>query len=129
MIPKMSLTTAFLLMVAPPIACASNRVAANPAPITRNAHESAAGMIVAQDDQPNVGTSDDNNGTDSDAASDSDSNDSGGDNQNADSSQTDQNAAGAEQQAIPPQVLNGPENDPDDAPDPNGFAQPVNPSQ
>jgi len=120
MIAKISLAAAFFLMVAPPMACASNRDATNPALITRNAHRSSLGMVVAQDNQPNAGISDNDNGNDS--------NDSADDNQNADGNQTDQNAA-VNQQVIPPQVLNGPENDPDDAPDPNGFAQPVNPSQ
>ena len=124
MIPKISLAAAFLLMVAPPMACASNRDATNPAPITRKAHELPQGVLVAQDNQPNVGTSDSDSGSDND----NDSNDSADDNQNADGNQTDQNAA-VNQQVIPPQILNGAENDPDDAPDPNGFAQPVNPSQ
>jgi len=125
MIAKISLTAAFLLMVAPPMACASNRDTSNPAPITRHAHESPRGILVAQDSQPNVGTSDDDNDTDND----SDSSDSADDNQNADGNQADQQNATGTDQPISPQVLNGPENDSDDAPAMNGFAQPVNPSQ
>lgn len=132
MIAKISLTAAFFLIAAPPpMACASNRAATNPAPITHQAHESAPGMVVAQDDQSNVGTSDNDN--DNDNGNDSDSNDSADDNQNADGGQTDQqNAAGDDQpnvQPIAPQILNGPENDPDDRPPPNAFSQPINPNQ
>lgn len=123
MIPKISLTAAFLLMVAPPMACASNRAATNPAPITRQAHEAPLGMDVAQDDQSNAGTSDNNNDNDSN------SNDSADDNQNADANQTDQQNAAGIDQPIVPQILNGPENDPDSIPPPNAFLQPVNPNQ
>ena len=123
MIPKISLTAAFLLMVAPPMACASNRAAENPAPITRQAHEAPLGMVVAQDDQSNAGTSDNDNDNDSN------SNDSADDNQNADGNQTDQQNAAGIDQPIVPQILNGPENDPDDIPPPNAFSQPVNPNQ
>ncbi|WP_333650402.1 hypothetical protein, partial [Candidatus Binatus sp.] len=79
MIAKISLTAAFFLIVAPPMACASNRDATNPAPMTSQAHESPLGLVVAQDDQPNVATSDNDN----DNGNDSDSNDSADNNQNA----------------------------------------------
>jgi len=124
MIPKISLAAAFLLMVAPPMACASNRAATNPAPITRQAHESPPGMVVAQDDQSNVGNSDNDNDNDNESAS----SDSADDNQDADGDQMDQNAAGNDQ-PIPPQILNGPENDPDSIPPPNAFSPPMIPSQ
>ncbi len=120
MIPKISLTAAFLLMVAPSLACASNRDATNPAPIIRQAHESPLSMVVAQENQPNVGTSDNDN----DNAN--NSNDSADDNQN-----DQQNAAGNDQ-PIPPQVLNGSDHDPNDTPaetQMNVYPQPVNPYQ
>ena len=119
MIPKISLAAAFFLMAAPPMACASNRNAANPAPIPRQAHEAPLGMVVAQDNQSNVGTSDNDN--------DSDSSDSADDNQNADGNQMDQQNAAGDDQPTAPQVLDGPENDPDATPAPNAFSQPVNP--
>jgi len=128
MIAKISLAAAFFLMVAPPMACASNRATAKPAPKTRPAHESPLGMVVAQDDQSNVGNSDNDNGNDND--SDSDSNDSADDNQNADSNQMEQqNDAGDDQRGAQPQILNGADNDSNVAMPPNAFSQPVNPSQ
>jgi hypothetical protein len=100
MFPKISLAAAFFLIVAPPMACASNRDGANRAPITRQAHQSPDGMVVAQDDQSNAGDSD----------NDSDSNESADENQNTDGNQTEQqNAAGADQ-PNPPQVFEAPEN-------------------
>lgn len=124
MIPKISLAAAFLLIVAPPMACASNRGAANPAPIIRDWRQSPANIIVAQDDQSNAGTD-----TDSDNNSDSDSNDND-DNQNDNNDQMDQNAAGNDQ-PLPPQGFNGNENDPNTAPQFNQAPQPqpVNPYQ
>ena len=130
MIAKISLTAAFFLIVAPPMACASNRDATNPAPMTSQAHESPLGLLVAQNNQPNVGTSDNDNDNDSD------SNDSADDNQNADSNQTDQQDAVGGDQPIPPQVLDAPD-DPGDAqqaPQSNlggygAYSQPVNPRQ
>ncbi len=129
MIPKISLTAAFLLMVAPPMACASNRDATNPAPITRQAHESAPGMVVAQDNPSNVGTSDNDNDSDSDSNDSADDNQDADDNQNADSDQMDQQNAAGNDQSIPPQILDAPENDPDATPSPNAFSRPVNPYQ
>ena len=122
MIPKISLAAAFVLMVAPPMACASIRGLANQAPMT---NRSPLGIVVAQDqDQSSAGTSD------SDSDSDSDSNDNADDNQNGDGSQMDQNAAG-DDQPVPPTVLNGNENDPNDAPQFNQVPQPqqMNPNQ
>jgi hypothetical protein len=125
MIAKISLTAAFFLIVAPPMACASNRDATNPAPMTSQAHESPLGLLVAQNNQPNVGTSDNDNDNDSD------SNDSADDNQNADGDQADQQNGAGDDQPAAPQALDAPD-DPGDAqqaPQMNRFAQPVNPSQ
>jgi hypothetical protein len=131
MIPKISLTAAFLLMVAPPMACASNRAATNP-PIALQARELPLGMVVAQAAagaygaiQPNEGAS--NNGNESD----SDSNENADENQNADPNQADQQNAAGTEQAIPPQVLNGTETDPNSAPqvDQAPQPQPMNPYQ
>ncbi len=127
MIPKISVAAAFLLMVAPPMACASNLGAATPAPMTRAAHRSPQGIIIAQDSQSSAGTTD----NDSDNDNDSDSNDSADDNQNGDSSQMNQQNSAGDDQPVPPTVLNGNENDPDDAPQFNQAPQPqpVNPYQ
>ena len=93
MFAKLSLTAAFFLMVAPPMACASNCAASNPAPLTRQVHRAAVGIVVAQDSDSNAAASDDNgNGNDND--NDSDSNDNDNDNDN---DQMDQNAAGNDQ--------------------------------
>jgi hypothetical protein len=120
MFAKISLTAAFLLMVAPPIACASNRPS-----MARTTNQLPHGMVLAQDAQPNLGTSDNNN--------DNDSSDSADDNQNADSSQTNQNGAGDDQQIqIPPTVLGGPDGDqsePRQVPQMNAYPQPMNPNQ
>jgi hypothetical protein len=129
MIPKISLAAAFVLMMAPPMACASNHDVASCAPITRQANQSVPEIVLAQDSQdaPSMGTTDSDNDNSSD--NDNDSNDSADDNQNGDSAQTDQNAAG-DDQAIPPTVL-GPDNDqsePRQAPM-NSYPQPVNPYQ
>ena len=119
MIPKVSLAAAFFLMVAPPMACASNRAATNPAPITCQAHEAAAGMVVAQDDQSDADNSDNGN----------DSSDSADDNQNAAGDQTDQqNAAGDDQQTAP-QDPDAPQDDSDATPPENALSQPVIPYQ
>jgi len=126
MIPKISVAAAFLLMMAPPMACASSRDVANSAPIARQMHESPLGMVLAQDGQPAVGTTD----SDSDDSNDNDSSDSADDNQNGDTSQTDRNAAG-DDQTIPPTVLE-PDNDesePRQAPQTNSYPAPVNPYQ
>ncbi len=128
MFAKISLTAAFLLLVAPPIACASNRNATNPA---SSRAASQAGIVVAQDAQPNIGTSENSNDNDSDASdnvNDSDSNDND-DNQNADGSQmNEQNAAGGDDQ---PAQANGGDNDQNDSvPQFNqNPQQPENPNQ
>jgi len=128
MIPKISLTAAFLLMVAPPMASASTRDAANRAPLACQAYELPLGIVVAQDAQPNLGT-----GADSDSDnSDNDSNDNADDNQNDNNNQMDQqNANGNEQPAaVPPQVFNAPDNDSNDAPQNQApQPEPVNPYQ
>jgi hypothetical protein len=126
MFAKISLTAAFLLMVAPPIACASNHDAARPASTTRSASQLARGMVLAQDAQPNLGTAD--NGNDNE----SDSDDSADEQQdNADNQADQQNAAGNEQ-SIPPTILGAPDNDPNDppqVPQMNAYPQPINPNQ
>jgi hypothetical protein len=128
MFAKISLTAAFLLLVAPPIACASNRNATNPA---SSRAASQAGIVVAQDAQPNIGTSENSNDNDSDASdndNDSDSNDND-DNQNADGSHIIyQNAAGGDDQ---PAQANGGDNDQNDSvPQFNqNPQQPENPNQ
>jgi hypothetical protein len=131
MIAKISITAAFLLMVAPPIAArASSRVDSNPAPMTLQAHQSPLNMVLAQDGQPSVGTTD--NDDDDSKDNDNDSSDSADDNQNADSSQTDENAAGENQPMIPPTVLGQPDGEqpePRQAPQMNSYPQPVNPYQ
>ena len=129
MIAKISMTAAFLLMVAPPIAArASSRVDSNPAPMILQAHQSPLNMVLAQDAQPSMGTTenDDDNSNDND----NDSTDSADDNQNADSDQTDQNA-GDDTPMIPPTVLGQPDGEqpePRQAPM-NAYPQPVNPYQ
>jgi hypothetical protein len=130
MIPKISIAAAFLLMTAPPMTCASTRDAAGRAPVTRHAQSSPLDMVLAQDDSPSMGTT--NNDSDSSDSSDNDNDsDSADDNQNADGNQADQNAAGDEQ-SIPPTVLGAPDSDSSDAqqsPQTNSYPQPVNPYQ
>ena len=128
MFAKISLTAAFLLMVAPPIACASNRSAPS---MTRQANQLPRGMALAQDGQPNfgqpnLGTSDDDNNTDNDSTDSADDNQDNGDN---DADQ--QNAAG-EGQSIPPTVLGAPDNDSGDAlqvPQTNAYPLSIRPDQ
>ena len=120
MFAKISLTAAFVLMVAPPIACASNRPST-----ARTTNQLPHGMILAQDAQPNLGTSENDNDNDND----NDSSDSADDKQdNGDNDADQQNAAG-EGQSIPPTVLGEPETDPGDAPQVPAFPQPINPYQ
>jgi hypothetical protein len=139
MIPKISLAAAFVLMIAPAMACASNRDAANCAPMARQTHESPLGMVLAQDGQDgqaSMGTTDNDN--DNENAGDNDNDNDNADNnqnadngQNGDNGQTNQNEAG-DNQTIPPTIL-GPDNDqgePRQAPQQiNPFSQPVNPYQ
>jgi hypothetical protein len=129
MIPKISLAAAFVLMMAPPMACASTRDAASRAPITCQAQVSPLDMVLAQDDPPSMGTT--NNDSDNDNSDNDNDSDSADDNQNADGNQTDQNADG-EDQSIPPTVLGAPDSDSGDAQQPppmNSYPQPVNPYQ
>ena len=124
MFAKISLTAAFFLMVAPSMAFTSSRAVAGSSPIT---HRAPLGMVLAQDAQPAMGTS--NNDNDSD--NDSDSDDTAADNQNAESAQTDQNAVG-DNQPIPPTVLGQPEGEqlePRQDPMNSYQQQPVNPYQ
>jgi hypothetical protein len=129
MIPKISLAAAFVLMVAPPMACASTCSLANQAPMTPR---SPLGIVVAQDqDQSSAGTTDSDSDSDSNSDNDSDSNDSADDNQNGDGSQMDQQNSAGDDQPVPPTVLNGNQNDPDDAPQFNQVPQQqqMNPNQ
>jgi hypothetical protein len=132
MIPKISLTAAFLLMIAPPIACASSPSATNPAPIARQAHESPLGMVAAQNAagifERNQSKEDESENGDE---SDSNSKDNADADQNADPSQVDLQNADGNDQPIPPQVLNGNESAPDSTPqfDQAPQPQPVNPYQ
>jgi hypothetical protein len=130
MIPRISLAAAFVLMMAPPMACASTRDVASGAPINSRAQVSQPSTVLAQDDQSSMGTTNGDSDNDNSSDSDSDSNDSD-DNQNADGSQSDQNASGDSQQ-IPPTVLGSPDNDQNQSPQPpqiNSYPQPVNPYQ
>jgi hypothetical protein len=139
MIRKISLAAAFVLMMAPPMACASIRDAANSAPVALQTHEAPQSMVLAQDaqeGQPSMGTTDNDNDNSTDSDNDNDSNDNADDNQNADNgqnadtSQADQNPGG-DYPTVPPTIL-GPDNDqgePRQAPQMNPFSQPVNPYQ
>jgi hypothetical protein len=118
MFAKISLTAAFLLMVAPPIACASSRQS-----MARTTNQQARGVMLAQDSEPNLGTSENDNDNDNDSSDSADDKQDNGDN---DADQ--QNAAG-EGQSIPPTVLGGPETDPGDAPQAPAYPQTINPYQ
>lgn len=85
MFPKISLTAAFLLMVAPPMACASRGAQRNlaPASVCRPAER----VVVAQANQS------DDSDNDADTGSENDSNDNSDDNQNADNNQTENQSA------------------------------------
>ena len=152
MFAKISLTAAFLLMMTPPIARASNRDAANLASLP-TLQSSPAGIVVAQQppigiyenekNQSNEGASENEN--ENENGNDNETNENGDDNQNADGTETDQENTAGNQQSIPPQVLGGTENDAGDgqqpqsinpypggaqlAPQMNGYAQPINPYQ
>lgn len=93
MFAKISLTAAFFLMAAPPVACASNWVASKPPPAVAKVFQ-PVGIVVAQDADSNSAASDDN-GNDND----NDSNDNADDNQN--DNDQDQNTAGNDQNAQP----------------------------
>jgi hypothetical protein len=125
MFAKISLTAAFLLLMAPPIACASNRDATNPA---SSSPASQPGIVVAQDN-PAIGTNDNDNNSDNDA-SDSDNNgdsNDNDDNQNADGTQmNEQNAAGGDDQQAQP---NAGDNDQNDSVPQFNQQQPENPNQ
>jgi hypothetical protein len=116
MIAKIGLTAAFLLMIAPPMESASNRTALDSA-----SRDSA--IVVAQNGQASGGTAENGN----DGSNGNPSSDSASDNQN---SNVQQNDAGNDL-PMAPQVLNGPDNDPDSAPqfDQAPQPQPVNPYQ
>jgi hypothetical protein len=100
MIRTISVAAAFLLL-APPIACASNCGLTNSAPMTCQVQQSQLGIVVAQDSSPDGGSSAGDNGNDNDNGS--NSNDSADDNQNSDDNQADQqNASGDDQQQASP---------------------------
>lgn len=142
MFAKISLTAAFLLMVAPPMACASNRALTNSTLMSRRAIERPAGIVVAQASDSNAATSDDEKDNDNDNA---DDNDNDNDNENADQNQADNgqnadnqinqvdpNQGGADSQPIPPTVLGQPdasENDSGNTLQAPAFGQPINPYQ
>jgi hypothetical protein len=123
MIAKIGLIAAFLLMVALPIASASNGATTTPALIARQSHELPLGMVVAQ--QPADGAAE--NGDDND----NDSNDNTDENQNADSNQTEQQYPPTNDQPIPSLGPNGNETDPNNTPqaDQAPQPQPMNPYQ
>ena len=121
MLAKISLTAAFFLMVAPPLACASFSDAARLAPTTRPANQSPIDVVLAQDNHQNLGTSDNDNDNDSNDSADDDK-------QDSDNDQADQQNADGNDQQVPPTVLGGPDNDRNDPPQaPNVY--PVDPSQ
>jgi hypothetical protein len=122
MFAKISLTAAFLLMVAPPIACASNRALANPAPVSYPAIDPTTGIVIAQDADSDAATSTDEKDSDKDSDSDNDGDNNADENQadngQNDNNQMDQNqndggAAGAEGQSVPPTVLGQPDSSDD----------------
>jgi hypothetical protein len=125
MFAKISLTAAFLLLIAPPLACASNRNAANPA---SSSPASQARIVVAQDN-PAIGTNDNDNNSDNSDATDNDNNgdaNDNDDNQNGDGTQmNEQNAAGGDDQQAQP---NG-DNDQNDSVPQFNQQQPENPNQ
>jgi hypothetical protein len=141
MFAKISLTAAFLLMVAPPMACASNRALTNSTPTMshRAIERTGGGIVVAQASDSNAATSDDEKDNDNDNA---DDNNNDNDNENADQNQADngqngdnqmdQNQEGADSQTIPPTVLGQPdagENDSGNTLQAPQFGQPMNPYQ
>ena len=75
MFAKISLTAAFLLLVAPPMACASNRNA-DQSRVDSPLGASQPGIVVAQDDPANVGINDNDNDNDNDATINDDNGDS-----------------------------------------------------
>ena len=114
MIAKISLTAAFLLMVAPAMACGSTRDAVNPAPTALHAHESPVGIVVAQS-QMGTGTADNDNDNDNDA----NSNDNADNDQNGDNNQFEQQNATGTGEANPQVIDPPPENESDGTPQTN----------
>ena len=144
MFAKISLAAAFVLMTAPPMACASNRVLTDTTPMACRAIERPAGIVLAQASDSNAATSDDEKDSDNDNADDNDK-DNDNDNENADQNQADngqngdnqmnqmnQNQGDADSQPIPPTVLGQPdasENDSGNTLQAPAFGQPMNPYQ
>jgi hypothetical protein len=120
MFAKISLTAAFFLMAAAPMACASNRVATHQAPGICQMRGETAGVVVAQDGDSNSAATDGND-------TDNDSSDNADDNQN-DNDQTNQNAAGNDQNAQPSDNDNNNDSDAQQAPQ-NPYSQQINPNQ
>lgn len=85
MFPKISLTAAFILMVAPPMACASRGAQRSLAPASVGA--AAQRVVIAQTNES------DDNDNDANTDSENDSNDNSDDNQNADNNQTENQSA------------------------------------
>ncbi|HYL60503.1 MAG TPA: hypothetical protein VEU51_16665 [Candidatus Acidoferrales bacterium] len=100
MFAKISLTAAFFLMVAPPMAGASMRVQNNPAREPAVVSLPARGVVVAQEQQ-------EENENDAESDNDNDSNDNNNENENqsGDNSQSDQQNADVGGQ-IPSQQFN-----------------------
>ncbi len=106
MFPKISLTAAFILMVAPPMAGASMTVRNYQAQASLSA--AARGIVVAQEEQQS------DNDVNSENDNDSDSNDNDNENQSGDNSQSEQQNADVGQQ-IPPQQFDTPDVQPGQA--------------
>jgi hypothetical protein len=110
MFPKISLAAGFVLLLAPPMACATNVEVTNRAAVSGHAQERPPGFVLAQNSPPDAGASVDDNA--SDDSNDRDPNDGAYDSQNSDGSQADQqNAAGDDQPPVP----GAPDNDPGNA--------------
>jgi hypothetical protein len=123
MFPKISLTAAFILMVAPPMACASRGAQRNlaQASVCGPAHR----VVVAQANQRN------DIDNDADTENDNDSNDNSDDNQNADNNQMENQNAGNGSQ-VQPQNFDAPEAQTGEAirvPPLTGYPGQINPNE
>jgi hypothetical protein len=120
MFPKISLTAAFILMVAPPMAGASMRTQQYLA--TASVTAPARGVVVAQEEQQS------DNDANSENDNDNDSNDNENENQNGDNGQA-QNQNADVGQPVPSQTFDAPEVEPDEAirvPPLRGFSAQMN---
>ena len=123
MFPKISLTAAFILMVAPPMACASRGAQRNLTPASVGGP--AQRMAIAQANQS------DDNDNDANTESDNDSNDNSDDNQNADNNQAENQSAGNGSQ-VQPQNFDAPEGQTGEAirvPPLTGYPVQINPNE